>query len=150
MHKAPLVLLPILLLALAGRCAPSPEMAAPGTGGAGQTARDSACRDIPYSLHAARNGAQAGDPMYMSILSERYACGAGLTQNMGEAFRWALAAANEDYTPAMYIVGGLYEGGQGVTKSTQIAGQWYRRASDKGDANAYKRYQYLYDHGLYR
>ena len=66
--------------------------------------------------------------MYMSILSERYACGAGLQQNMGEAFRWALAAANKDYTPAMYIVGGLYEGAQGVTKSSQIAGQWYRRS----------------------
>jgi len=127
MNKAPVVLLPILLLALAGRCA-SCEMAALRTGGAGQTALDSACRDIPYSLDAARAGAQAGDPMYMSILSERYACGAGLQQNMGEAFRWALAAANKDYTPAMYIVGGLYEGGQGVTKSSQIAGQWYRRS----------------------
>jgi TPR repeat protein len=150
MNKSSRVLLPILLLALTGQYAPSREMAALGTSGAGQTARDIACRDIPYSLDAATAGAKAGDPMYMSILSERYACGAGLPQNMGEAFRWALAAANEDYTPAMYIVGGLYEGGQGVTKSTQIAGQWYRRASDKGDANAYRRYQYLYDHGLYR
>jgi TPR repeat protein len=150
LNTPPVVLLPIVLLALAVCCVPSREADAPRTGGARQTGRDRACGGIPYSLDAAKTGAQAGDPMYMSILSERYACGAGVQQNMAEAFRWAMDAAKKDYTPAMCIVGGLYEDGQGVTKSTQIAGEWYRRASDKGDSNAYQRYQHLYDRGLYR
>jgi hypothetical protein len=105
------VLLPIVLFALAVCCSASREADAPRTGGAGQTGRDRACGGLPYFLDAAKTGAQAGDPMYMSILSERYACGAGVQQNMAEAFRWAMDAAEKDYTPAMYIVGGLYEGG---------------------------------------
>jgi TPR repeat protein len=113
------------LLALAVCCASSREADASRTGGPGQTGRDRACGGIPYSLDAAKTGAQAGDPMYMSILSERYACGAGVEQNMTEAFRCAMDAAKRDYTPAMYIAGGLYEGGQGLTKSPQIAGEWY-------------------------
>jgi TPR repeat protein len=41
-------------------------------------------------------------------------------------------------------------GGQGVAKSTQTAGEWYRRAAEAGEPIAFSRYRYLFEHGLYR
>jgi TPR repeat protein len=117
---------------------------------ADQTAKERACRHVPYSLEEAKAGAASGNAMYMSLLSERYACGAGVAENQAEAFRWALAAANKDYAPAMDIVGSLYESGKGVAKSTQTAGEWYRRAAEAGEPTAFSRYRYSFDHGLYR
>jgi TPR repeat protein len=146
-------LLPIILIALAVSCACSLEGlegALPLATAAGQMAKQRACGDIPYSVDQAKTGATSGNAMYMSLLSERYACGAGVAENPAEAFRWALAAANKNYAPAMFIVGGLYESGVGVAKNTQNAGEWYHRAAEAGEPAAFSRYRYLFEHGSYR
>jgi TPR repeat protein len=41
-------------------------------------------------------------------------------------------------------------GGQGVAKSTQTAGEWYRRAAEAGEPITFSHYRYLFEHGLYR
>jgi hypothetical protein len=68
-----------------------------------------------------------------------YMFGEGVPLNNAEAARWFQKATNKGNASAMYDLGTLYEDGKGVTKSTSIANQLYRRAAVLGNEEAKKR-----------
>lgn len=56
--------------------------------------------------------------------------------------------AMEDDVKALYMIGVIYEKGQGVAIDFAEAGQWYRKAADKGNSAAQYRLGRLYERGL--
>jgi len=56
-------------------------------------------------------------------------------------------AAGENNIRAAYMIGIMYEKGEGLTADLAEAAQWYRKAADKGDAAAQYRLGRLYEKG---
>lgn len=55
--------------------------------------------------------------------------------------------ADEDDSRALYMVGVMYEKGDGVSQDYAEAAKWYQKAIDKGDAAALYRLGRLYERG---
>jgi uncharacterized protein len=56
-------------------------------------------------------------------------------------------AAEED-ARALYMIGVMYEKGEGITLDSAEAASWFRKAADKGNASAQYRLGRLYERGL--
>jgi len=56
--------------------------------------------------------------------------------------------AVEDDVKALYMIGVIYEKGQGVAIDHAEAAQWYRKAADKGNSAAQYRLGRLFERGL--
>lgn len=56
--------------------------------------------------------------------------------------------ALEEDAKALYMIGVIYEKGQGVAIDNAEAAQWYRKAADKGNPAAQYRLGRLYERGL--
>lgn len=56
--------------------------------------------------------------------------------------------ALDDEVKALYMIGVIYEKGQGVVLDYAEAAQWYRKAADKGYSSAQYRLGRLYERGL--
>lgn len=56
--------------------------------------------------------------------------------------------AAEDDAKALYMVGILYEKGQGISTDLVEAANWFRKAADKGYSSAQYRLGRLYERGL--
>jgi hypothetical protein len=54
----------------------------------------------------------------------------------------------DDDTKALYMIGVIYEKGQGVAIDHAEAAQWYRKAADKGYSAAQYRLGRYYERGL--
>jgi len=75
----------------------------------------------------------------------QYALGAAAEADgdFGHALDWYQRAADQNYAPALFKIGGLYETGKGVDADKGQAVEWYRKASAQGLAQATERLQAL-------
>ena len=62
--------------------------------------------------------------------------GRGTAANSAEALRWFRQAANGGDIGAQYIVGSMYEKGDGVAADLRLARYWYAAAARQGDEAA--------------
>ncbi|WP_198405032.1 tetratricopeptide repeat protein [Prevotella intermedia] len=53
-----------------------------------------------------------------------------------KAVKWYQKAAEQEYAPAQTNLGGMYEGGYGVSKDYSEAVKWFRKAAEHGFASA--------------
>ena len=60
----------------------------------------------------------------------------GELENYTEAIKWFKKDANNGDTEAMYVVGGMYYHGQGVSKNYSEAVRWFRKAARSGSESA--------------
>jgi TPR repeat protein len=105
----------------------------------GMTGPPNATKAVSYFKRAA----ERGDYKSMAALAVAYTDGTGVARNYEEAFKWAVAAANENETaPSSQVhkmrnaVGWSYENGYGTTKDLVLAYAWYNVSASGGDADA--------------
>ncbi|MGH6941797.1 tetratricopeptide repeat protein [Hypericibacter sp.] len=58
-----------------------------------------------------------------------------IPRDIGEAQRWARAAADQGIAPAMTRMGMLYHNALGVNRDPAEAARWWRRGGERGDAD---------------
>ncbi|MEQ8495031.1 MAG: tetratricopeptide repeat protein, partial [Gammaproteobacteria bacterium] len=56
-------------------------------------------------------------------------------------------AETSDHAFAQYFLGRMYAAGQGVEKNAETAAEWYRKAAEKGVADAQVRLGEMYENG---
>ena len=56
-------------------------------------------------------------------------------------------AETSDHAFAQYFLGRMHAGGQGVERNAEAAAGWYRKAAEKGVADAQVRHAELYENG---
>ena len=76
-----------------------------------------------------------------------YACGIGMPEDMAQAAKWYLKAAEQGSTLAQYSLGVCYERGTGVPKDPVQAALWYREAANQGHALAQLNLGVCYENG---
>jgi uncharacterized protein len=89
--------------------------------------------EVDRALQAARVKANGGDVVAQFSLGAILYYG---TPNTAEALDWFRKAAAQQYAPAEFQVGQMYDFGFGVAKSDAEALAWYRRAAEHGSAAA--------------
>ena len=67
--------------------------------------------------------------------------------NYSEAVKWAVKSVQGDSPFGEYVMGWLYEHGQGVTKSNAAALKWYIAAAGAGESDAMYRAGLMYENG---
>ena len=60
---------------------------------------------------------------------------------------WYERAAEQEYSPAQYSLGAMYEFGEGGPRDLEIALIWYKRAATNGDVNAQSKLGAMYKKG---
>jgi hypothetical protein len=134
------ILLVVLLLGL--RSAIPSQMLA-------QTSQPWTCGGVRTPDYDVSREAEAGDPVAMALLSQLYFCGTK-SGRLSKSFYWASLAAEKGNTLAMVALAHFYQGGIGVKKNTQTAGEWYFRAANAGEGKmAIEPLLSLYHNGLY-
>lgn len=104
----------------------------------------SANRDVKRALETARRLAAAGNVIaQFSVGSMLYYGGTDTAQ----AIRWIRKAAAQQYPPAEFQMGQLYDFGFGVGQNDQEALRWYRRAAIHGHAAAQRAVGEFYHKG---
>lgn len=83
---------------------------------------------IPEAIEAFTALADQGDAQATYYLGLIYADTQCPQADPGRAMGYFLAAADQDYAPAMREVGHLYDTGNGVPRNLLLALDWYRRA----------------------
>ena len=63
------------------------------------------------------------------------------------AVQWFRKAADQGNAGGQFMLGNMYDNGQGVPKDYALAVQWYRKAADQGDANAQNNLGVMYANG---
>ena len=87
--------------------------------------------DVDRALSAARAKAAAGDVVAQFSLGALLYYGADDT---AQAVEWFRKAAAQQYAPAEFQMGQLFDFGFGVERSDRDALAWYRKAADHGNA----------------
>lgn len=87
--------------------------------------------------------AKKGDLNAMCELGVDFYC----CKDYKSAFKWFKKAAERGHDKAQYNLGGLYESGEGVTKSSAEASKWYIKAAEQGNTCAQYCLADLYSHG---
>ncbi len=59
-----------------------------------------------------------------------------MPQDYAEAVKWSRKAAEQGNARAQFVLGTMYNNGQGVTQDYAEAVKWYRKAAEKGYARA--------------
>ncbi|KAF2716759.1 HCP-like protein [Polychaeton citri CBS 116435] len=98
-------------------------------------------RDAALSVHFYNGAASRDMPEAMMALCAWYMVGAEpvLERDEGEAYAWALRAAEMEFPKAEYAVGYFTEMGIGCRRDPLEANVWYVRAADKGNEVAKQR-----------
>jgi TPR repeat protein len=89
--------------------------------------------DVDRALGDARARAAAGDVVAQFSLGSLLYYG---SRDMAQATDWIGKAAAQNYPPAEFHMGQLYDFGFGVGQSDRDALAWYRRAAQHGSAAA--------------
>lgn len=71
----------------------------------------------------------------------------GAARDPVQSARWFEKAAMQGHLSAQYFLGLVYEAGEGVEASYELAFEWFRRAAAKGDTRAMNRLAGLYAEG---
>jgi exopolysaccharide/PEP-CTERM locus tyrosine autokinase len=93
-------------------------------------------KDIALSIAEHRGAAAQGDADSQYQLGVAYAAGAGVEQNLEDAFRWFVKAAGHDQSDAQYRLGLAYEQGLGVAIDLEKAKTWFNNSAELGNAEA--------------
>jgi uncharacterized protein len=72
----------------------------------------------------------------------------GVEKDYAEAMRWFRKAAERDNPYAQYLLGQLYQRGQGTGQDYREAMTWFRNAADRGYLDALLSVGWLYENGL--
>lgn len=98
-------------------------------------------RDAALSVHFYNGAATKGHPEAMMALCAWYMVGAEpvLERDEGEAYAWALQAADTGLVKAEYAVGYFSEMGVGCRRDPLGANTWYVRAAENGSEMAKQR-----------
>ncbi len=89
------------------------------------------------NLDDIRARAERNDPQAQTTLGTFYQLGqAGLKPDFNEAMKWLQRAAQQGDPSAMYRVGYMYYGGQGVAQSVPEAIRWFKKSAESGFAIA--------------
>lgn len=94
-------------------------------------ARDPERAAVLLNKAATRGNAEA--QYYLGLL---YKKGAGVPQDLTQAFDWLLASAEQGYVESQYELANAYAEGFGTPKNTPEALRWLSSAADSGHANA--------------
>lgn len=95
-----------------------------------------------------QQGAEAGDPQAMFLLSQLYERGQGVPRDEQQALSWLRAAAEAGYAPACHNLGDRYLNGDGVPRDPARAASWWRQAAVRGLPVAQYNLGTLYYRGL--
>ena len=96
-------------------------------------ALDAAEADVDRALAAARARAEAGDAVAQFSLGSLTYFG---EQDTAQGIAWIQKAAAQQFAPAEFHLGQVYDFGFGVAQDDRRALDWYRRAADHGSAPA--------------
>ena len=96
-------------------------------------ALDAADADVERALAAARARAGAGDAVAQFSLGSLTYFG---EQDTARGIAWIEKAAAQQFAPAEFHMGQVYDFGFGVAQDDRRALEWYRRAADHGSAPA--------------
>ena len=99
----------------------------------GGAARQSADPDLTGALEQVRSRAESGDAV------AQFSLGAYLyyaSTRTGDGNDWIRKAALQQFAPAQYHLGQIYEFGFGVPADDRAALEWYRKAAAGGNAAA--------------
>lgn len=96
---------------------------------------DAADADVERALAAARARADAGDVVAQFSLGSLTYFGA---QDTAQGIAWIQKAAAQQFAPAEFHMGQVYDFGFGVAQDDRQALEWYRRAAAHGSAPAHR------------
>src|SRR5262245_10841636 len=94
-------------------------------------ALDAADADVERALAAARAQAEAGDAVAQFSLGSLTYFGA---QDTTQGIAWIKKAAAQQFAPAEFHLGQVYDFGFGAVQDDRLALDWYRRAAEHGSA----------------
>jgi TPR repeat protein len=80
--------------------------------------------------------AEQGNADAQFHLGLKYASADGPAQDLGQAVKWYLKAAQQNHSLAQFNLGAMYAGGQGVQPDEAEAEIWFVKAATQGDAGA--------------
>ena len=92
--------------------------------------------------------ARKGDPTAQTSVGLIYERGLGKEQNLYQAMKWYVRAADQGDPLAAFHIGSLYERGMGVSQNFYYAAKWYKKATAGGSESAMSALAYLYERGL--
>ncbi len=123
------------------------ELYAPGLGVLKDTAKARYYFELAIAKH--EPPAIGGDPQAQLALGGVYAIVPPGLRNYGEAIKWYLKAANQNFAEAKYRVGLMYMDGRGVTKNVEEAISWSQQAAEQGYLEAAHSLGSLYEDDFY-
>ena len=80
-------------------------------------------------------------------VSQYYALGEVVSQDLNKAFEWSLKAAEQGHCIAQYSVAWEYENGKSTKQNYEKAVEWYYKSAKQNYAWAYNNLAYLYING---
>jgi len=87
----------------------------------------------PEALQSCMHEAHAGNPFSQFALGVCYLRGDGVAENIAEAHKWILRAAEQGHTRACFNIASMYLQGQGVPRDPAEAKVWFRRSFNELD-----------------
>ncbi|MCG8687297.1 MAG: caspase family protein, partial [Desulfobacterales bacterium] len=100
-------------------------------------------KDDSYDIYL-KNAAEQGSPYGQTIVGKLYHD----DEDYINAAFWFKKAAEQEVEIAEFILGTLYENGQGVEQNYKKAAYWYRKAANQGNVWAQNSLSHLYENGL--
>jgi TPR repeat protein len=101
-------------------------------------------RDVDLAMSAVRVSAAGGDVVAQYSLGALLYYGGTDTR---QAIEWIRKAAAQQYAPAEFQMGQLYDFGFGVEQNLQDALSWYRKAASHGSAAGHRAVGEFYEKG---
>src|SRR5580692_11466863 len=88
------------------------------------------------TLDELETSAAQGDAAAMFLVGYKFYNGDGVPQDYTEAARWFKLSADLEYSPAEFMLGGVYSLGQGIPKNLDAAVASWISAGEHGNAAA--------------
>lgn len=101
-------------------------------------------KDVTRALDAVRERATAGDAVAQFSLGCLMYYG---STDTSQAMEWIRKAAAQQYAPAEFHMGQIYDFGFGVPQDDRQASEWYRKAAEHGSAAAQRSLGEFYQKG---
>ncbi len=98
-------------------------------------------------LESLRVQAASGNPGAQTFLGSLYLVGRDVAQNIQEAKKWFMVAAEQNYAPAQYQLGVLYSGNAAGRAEPGEAVKWFRLSAEQGWPDAQYQLARLYAQG---
>ncbi|MDO5667618.1 MAG: tetratricopeptide repeat protein [Alcaligenaceae bacterium] len=87
-------------------------------------------------INELKRQAEKGDKSAQYAMAVHYATGDAVVEDVEEAAKWFLMAANQGHADAQVNLAVWYAMGLGVEQNQQEAFKWYQRAAAQGDSQA--------------